>query len=319
MDRLHSMRVFCRVIDCQGFAAAARDLNLSPSVVTRQIGELETHLGVRLINRTTRRLVLTEAGERYLEQVRRILHEIDEAESSARSAAAALQGHLKVLAPPAFSAHQLAGTLVGFRQRYPGITVALSAPGIIETLDESFDVSVISAGEAGLQGDFIARKLATSKVIVCASPGYVAARGHVQTPRDLQTHELMVPTFSGELILRPDDPAAAANPVPVPVPTTPGVLPLVTNHMDTAYAACLAGLGLALLPSYVAAEALHSGRLLRMAPGWHAMVVTLYAAMPSRKHVPAKTRAFLDYLIETFGGCDEDPWLSGRCPSKGLG
>ena len=270
MDRLHSMRVFCRVIDCQGFAAAARDLDMSPSVVTRQIGELESHLGVRLINRTTRRLVLTEAGERYLEQVRRILGEIDDAEASARSAAAALQGHLKVLAPPAFSAHQLAGALVGFRHRYPGITVALSAPGVIETLDESFDVSLISAGESGLQGDFIARKLATSRVIVCASPAYLSVHGQPLQPKDLPAHELMVPTFQGELILRPDDVASGERATHVPMPTSAGVSPLVTNHMDTAYAACMAGLGLALLPSYVAAEALRNGRLVRVGASFRA-------------------------------------------------
>ena len=308
MDRLHSMRVFCRVIDCQGFAAAARDLDLSASVVTRLIGELESHLGVRLSNRTTRKLVLTEAGERYLEQVRRILLEVDEAEASARSDAAALCGHLKVLAPPAFSAHQLARQLVGFRQRYPGITIALTAPGIIETLDESFDISLISVGEGALQGDFVARRLASSTVIFCASPDYVRLRGIPTHPRDLPDHELMVPPYPGELLIRPDQPEAG-RPQGGALPFNFGVSPLATTHVDTAYAACLAGLGLAMLPSYVAAEALQTGRLMRVLDGWHLFVVTLYAAMPSRKHVPAKTGVFLDYLIDVFGGCERDPWL----------
>lgn len=313
MDRLHSMQVFCRVIDCQGFAAAARDLNLSPSVVTRLVADLEAHLGARLLNRTTRRLVLTDAGELYLGQVRRILADIQEAEASVRTAATSLRGHLKVLASPAFAAHQLARHLVGFRQRHPGLTIALAAPGMVETLDESFDLSLITTGEAPLDGPFVARRLACSRVILCATPAYMAQHGRPSRPQDLGRHELMVPDEVREITLRPD-PLAQGAAATESFTLSSQQAPLSTTHMDMAYAAALAGLGVAVLPSYVVANALADGRLERVLPGWYFFKVMIYAAMPTRKHVPAKTRAFLDYLLEVFDGSERDPWLDAPGP-----
>ncbi|HYR26154.1 MAG TPA: LysR family transcriptional regulator [Aquabacterium sp.] len=310
MDRLHSMQVFCRVIDCRGFAAAARDLDLSPSVVTRLVADLEAHLGVRLLNRTTRRLVLTDAGEQYLEQVRRILRDIEDAEAAARTAATTLRGHLKVLASPAFSAHQLARDLVGFRQRYPGVTVSVSAPGMVETLDERYDLSLITTGEEPLDGMFVARRLACSKVILCASPAYLAEHGRPVDPEALMAgrHEWVVPESVRDVPMRRDDQSRDQVGTLI-LSVSSQQSPLSTAHMDTAYAAALAGLGVAVLPSYIVADALADGRLERVLPGWYFFNVMVYAAMPSRKHVPARTRAFLDYLLERYPGGDEDPWL----------
>jgi DNA-binding transcriptional LysR family regulator len=125
MDRLHSMRVFSRVIDQGSFASAARELNLSPAVVTRLVADLEEHLGARLINRTTRRLSLTDTGELYLERVRQILTEIDEAEALASAATAEPRGHLRVLCSPAFAVHQIAKHLPKFRAMYPQMPARL--------------------------------------------------------------------------------------------------------------------------------------------------------------------------------------------------
>ena len=125
MDRLHSMRVFSRVIDEGSFAAAARQMNLSAAVVTRLVADLEEHLGARLINRTTRRLALTNTGEVYLDRVRHILAEIDEAEALAGADAAEPRGHLRVLCPPAFAVHQVAKHLPQFRAAYPRVTIDL--------------------------------------------------------------------------------------------------------------------------------------------------------------------------------------------------
>src|SRR5213592_4000706 len=119
MDRLHSMRVFSRVIDSGSFASAAREMNLSPAVVTRLVAELEEHLGARLINRTTRRLALTDVGEDYLERVRSILSEVDDAEAVAGLATAEARGRLSVLSPPGFTVHQLAKHLPRFRALHP--------------------------------------------------------------------------------------------------------------------------------------------------------------------------------------------------------
>ena len=309
MDRLHSMRVFSRVIEAGSFAGAARDLNLSPAVVTRLVADLEEHLGARLINRTTRRLALTDIGELYLERVRLILTEVEEAEALASAASAEPRGHLRVLAPPAFAVHQIAKHLPAFHEAHPKVTIEVSAPGPVETVDENFDVSIISVARRALDGDFIARRLARSEVIACASPEYLDRRGRPQHPRELEQHDAMVPTFLREVtFLRgafgDDEPEGDS------VSLVPARSLLSTTHIDTLYAAALHGLGIAGLPSFVAEDALLEHALERVLPEWRLFSATIYAAMPTRKHVPARTRVFVDFLVKTFGGEDRDPWLS---------
>ncbi len=308
MDRLHSMRVFARVVEQGSFASAARGLNLSPAVVTRLVADLEEHLGARLINRTTRRLALTDTGELYLERVRQILTEIDEAEALASAATSEPRGHLRVLAPPAFAVHQLAKHLPRFREQYPRVSIELSVPGPVETVDENFDVSIIQVGRPLADGDFVARLLAHTEVIICASPEYLDRRGRPDHPDQMPGHDAMLPPFIREITLYrgtfgDDEPPGDA------VTLAPARSALSTTHIDTMYAAALHGLGVAGLPSFVVEDALLEHALERVLPEWHLLTATLYAAMPTRKYVPARTRAFVDFLVKTFGGRDEDPWL----------
>ena len=307
MDRLASMRAFAKVIDETSFAAAARVLDLSPAAVTRLVADLEDHLGARLINRTTRRLSLTDTGERYLDSVRHVLAEIEEAEALASASSVEPRGHLRVLCPPAFAVHQLAKHLKVFRARYPRVTLELSVPGPVETVDENFDVTILSEGWRPLDGTFVARLLACSEVVLCAAPEYLDARGRPKHPRDLAEHETMAPSFMREITLhtRTADEAQRESTV-LPVPRTG----LSTVHTDTLYAAALAGMGITGLPSFVAEDALLENALERVLPHWLLLNTTLYAGMPSRKHVPARTRAFVDFLVETFGGEARDPWLT---------
>src|SRR6218665_665908 len=165
MDRLHSMRVFARVVEEGSFAGAAREMNLSAAVVTRLVADLEDHLGARLLNRTTRRLALTDTGELYLDRVRQILTEVDEAEALASAATSEPRGHLRVLAPPAFAVHQIAKHLPKFRSMYPRVTLELASPGPVDTVDENYDVTITQVGREPLDGDFVARLLARSEVI----------------------------------------------------------------------------------------------------------------------------------------------------------
>jgi DNA-binding transcriptional LysR family regulator len=308
MDRLHSMRVFCRVIDSGSFARAAREMKLSPAVVTRLVADLDEHLGARLIHRTTRRLALTDVGEAYLERTRQILTDVEEAEALASSASTQPRGHLRVLASPAFAVHQLAKHLPRFHAMYPKITLELSTPGPVEAVDENFDLSIISVGRRPVEGDFVARRLARSAVIACASPEYLDRHGRPQHPNELVLHETMLPTFLREITFMRgdcDDAAASAESVTL----TPRRPVMGTVHTDTLYAAALHGLGIAGLPSFVAEDALLEHALERVLPQWHVFAVTLYAATPTRKHMPARTRALIDFLVQTFGGEDRDPWL----------
>lgn len=308
MDRLHSMRVFSRVIEEGSFAGAARQLNLSAAVVTRLVADLEEHLGARLINRTTRRLALTDTGELYLDRVRQILTEVEEAEALASAATSDPRGHLRVLAPPAFAVHQIAKHLPRFRALYPRVTLELVVPGPVETVDENFDISIIQVGKQALDGDFVARLLARSEVITCASPEYLDRMGRPVHPNELPMHEAMLPSHMREITFHrgdwgDDEPSGESFTL---VPSKPA---LSTIHSDTMYAAALAGMGISGLPSYVVEDALLEHALERVLPEWRVLTLRLYAAMPTRKYVPARTRAFIDFLVQTFGGGEHDPWL----------
>ena len=312
MDQLRAMKVFAKVVDEGGFAKAARALDMAPPVVTRMVAELETHLGARLLNRTTRSIWLTEVGEQVLDKVRQVLVGVEESEALASESTHLPRGHLRVLCPPALAVHQLARHLPRFQAQYPQVTLELSSPGPVESVNEAFDVTLFASRQAP-DGDFIARRLARTEVVVCASPDYLERRGRPAHPSELATHEAIIPPqsglqgslafFSGS---RGDDEPGGEH-FTLKTRRHPA---LATTHIDTMYAAALAGLGIAGLPSYVIEDALLEHALERVLPQWRLFSVTLWAGMPTRRHLPARTRAFLDFLQQTFGGEDRDPWLA---------
>jgi DNA-binding transcriptional LysR family regulator len=301
------------VIDAGSFHGAAEALHMSAAAVTRQVADLESHLDARLIHRTTRRLALTDVGEGYLERVREILVEVEEAEALASHAASEPSGVVRVLAPPAFAVHQIAKHLPRFRERYPRVALELTVPGPVLAIDETQDVSILVTGEEPLDGDFVARRLARSEGVICAAPDYLARRGVPQHPRELRVHEALLPGGArpAELSCRRGL-GAGGEPIELHR-AVPRASALQTHHLDTHYAAALAGLGIAGLPSFVAEDALQKGALVRLLPEWTAFTLTLYAALPARRHMPVRTRAFVDFLVETFGGEDRDPWLQPGC------
>ena len=308
MDQLRAMRVFTRVIDAGGFAKAAQALDIAPAVATRLVAELEEHLGARLINRTTRRLALTDVGEDYLERVRNILSEIDDAEAVAGIATAEARGRLSVLAPPGFAVHQLAKSLPRFHALHPRVTIDLTVAPSVETPDENHDVTIIVQRVRPIDGAFIARRIAESEVVMCATPEYLDLHGRPKHPSDLAAHDTLMPIPSIEQRELSFEPAwGGGPPVVVELKKMP---PLVTTHSDTIYATALAGLGIAGLPSLIAADALMEQALERVLPQWRLRTLTLFAAMPTRKHVPMRTRAFVEFLIATFGANERDPWLA---------
>jgi DNA-binding transcriptional LysR family regulator len=312
MDQLRAMKVFARVVDEGGFARAARALDMAPPVVTRLVAELERHLGARLLNRTTRQIVLTEVGEQYLDKVRQILAGVEESDALASQATRVPRGHLRVLCSPAVAVHQLAKHLLGFQADFPEVTVEIVAPGPVATVDEAYDVTIFASREPP-DGEFIARRLARTEVVVCAAPEYLDRRGRPGHPRDLEGHDAIVPPISGlERGLTfysgtwgDDEPGGEIYTL-----ERRGHPRLATVHIDTMYAAALAGLGVAGLPSYVIEDALLEHALERVLPAWRLFDVTLWAGMPSRRYLPARTRAFVDFLLRIFGGEDRDPWLA---------
>lgn len=311
MDQLRCLRVFAQVVADGSFAGAARTLDLAPAVVTRAVSDLEDYLGVRLLNRTTRSLALTEVGEDYLERAKRVLAELDDADALASLVNSAPSGNLRILCPPAFATHQLVPHLPDFRQRYPRIHLELSALGPVAAADANFDVSILSIGQQPLQGDFVVRQLASSSFVICAAPAYLDRCGRPQEPDDLLMHDGLLPDVAAvrrELTLFRED-LGTTQPTRqvLNVALRPPVL--CTSQLEVLYTAALAGMGVAGLPTFMVAGALRDGRLERVLPEWRGGALQLYAAMPTRKHVPIRTRVFMDFLVEVFGGSADDPWL----------
>ena len=284
MDQLRALRVFSQVITEGSFAGAARVLDMAPAVVTRTVADLEVHLGARLLNRTTRKLALTEIGSAYLDRARQILLDLEEADGLAGSSTQLAKGSLRVLCPPAFAVHQLAPNLPGFRKSQPNISLELCAPGPVVTADEHFDISILSIGEQLLEGDFVVRKLARSAFILCASPSYLAHRGKPEKPADLEQFEGVLPAVTalrqGLTLYRQASGSPDSGPNSVLVPA--GKIALTTSHIDMMLASGLAGVGIIAVPSFVAQVPLREGRLTRVLPDWCGVTLTLYAAVPSR-------------------------------------
>lgn len=294
MDRLMSMRVFQKVIDEGGFAAASRALDISPAVVTRLVADLENHLGTRLLHRSTRRLSLSLAGEAYLARVRAILQDIDEADRVASSQTHELEGILRVLTPPVLATHVIAPLIAGFRQLHPKILLNIEVVSFKEPPIEDYDITLMPT-EDGFDDDVIARKISTTEAILVASPAYIQRRNVPVTPQDLARHEVLRLKAPG---LRPRSWRlfnSARQDEALDVEVEPG---LWINHTDTLLRAALDGAGITSMAVDLAAPYLSRGQLIRVLRPWITGRLSLYAALPSRQFLPERTRVFLEYLIE---------------------
>jgi DNA-binding transcriptional LysR family regulator len=295
MDRLQAMRVFERVVDEGGFAAAARALDMSAPVVTRLVAELETHLGTRLLQRSTRRLSLTEAGQSYLNRVRGILQDVDEAEAAASSDTRELTGVLSLHAQSVLASYAIAPLLAEFRRRYPKIQFFIDVEAFSgEARYEDYDLTLIVTDER-FDADVVARKMLTAEAILVASPEYLARCGTPQTPEELAGHDFLWMRLGDERphvvrMWRPEEPQHVVEARPRTA--------LVTNHIDTLLRATLDGVGISPSTLNVVAPYLARGELVRVLPPWIHGHRVVYAVLPSRKFIPQRTRVFLDYLIE---------------------
>lgn len=293
MDVLAAMRVFQAVAERGGFSAAAAQLNLSKASVSKQVSALEDHLGARLLNRTTRRLSLTEVGHGYLARVQGILDDIAETESAIGEHHAAPRGMLKVNAPMTFAQMHLSPALCGFMARYPDITVDLSLTDRrIDLIEEGVDVAVRIGKLA--DSSLIARRLAPIRIALCATPAYIEKHGRPRTPADLAGHDCCLYTLSQ----RPDE-WRFTGPDGGHVVRVSGRL-----HADNGQVlrdAVLAGHAIALFPTFLVGADLRAGRLVRLLEGYSAGEFGLHAVYPPGRHLSAKVRAFVDYLAERFG------------------
>ena len=298
MDRLQAMKIFERVVEEGGFAAAARAMDMSPPVVTRMVAELEQHLGTRLLQRTTRKLALTDAGESYLQRVRAILHEIDDAEAAAASTRE-LRGTIRIVAAPVLATNFLAPMMAVWHAHYPKLTLDISVDAYASSRVDEFDVTIMVAGE-DFDANIVARPLVQGEAIVVASPDYLERRGIPREPQDLIHHDYLRDSSAPVRLQSGPGRKLRLQSLRADVPDEEVDAPAVLQSVSTELLmrAAVDGAGVAVTSRLLAEEHLARGELVHILPGWIFSRYTIYAALPSGRMLPARTRVFLDFLTE---------------------
>lgn len=298
MDTLHSMKLFSEVVDSGSFSAAGRRFGLAASSVSRQVGSLEDSLGARLLNRSTRKLSLTQAGRMYHERVRQILADIDDANRSVTHLEATPRGVLRLNGPTVFGRLHIAPHLPEFLARYPEIDIDLTLTDhFVDVIEEGADVVVRVGGLS--DSSLFARRLAPNRRILCATPAYLDKHGRPEAAKDLTQHACVVYKLqsttgswhiccgeSGEL---------------QEVKVTGR---LAANNAEALHAAVLGSVGIALLPIWLVGDDIQSGRLERVLPTLEADLTpaetAIHAVYPHKRLLSAKVRAFVDFLVEKY-------------------
>lgn len=285
MDRLQAMKTFVRVAETGGFAEAARQLRMSPPAVTRFVAALEEAIGTRLLTRTTRTVKLTEAGAHYLEDCRRILADMAEAEAAAAGSYATPTGSLRITASVMFGHMHVLPILTEFLDRHPAVTGdALFLDRVVNIVDEGIDVAV-RIGHLPDSG-FSAIRVGEVRHVVCGSPAYFKAHGVPQKPADLATHRTMTSTGAWMAWRFADSPNITVQPR------------LFTNTVEGALLSAEQGWGLTRVLSYQAAPALAAGRLQRVLADYEEPPIPVHVIHAEGRRASAKVRTFVDFAVE---------------------
>lgn len=294
MDRLTALNVFRHAVELGSFAAASRHLALSPAAISKNISELEAHLAVQLLNRTTRRMSLTEAGSTYYDRVVRVLDDLDDADGALHAMQHTPRGLLRVSAPMTVTLLGLSSAMPEFLSRYPELALDLRLDDRrVDIIEEGFDVAIRASGNLE-DSSLIARKLMTMEHVVCGAPSYFERFGVPGSPEDLAGHNCIQFPLSGH-----------ANEW-----TFQNAGRTVRVRIDGRYKvtsslavrdALRAGFGLSLIPWIYVREDLERGRLCTALDGWSPDEATVYAVYPSKRYLVSKVRVFLDFLAERFG------------------
>lgn len=293
MDRFLEMQTFNAVVEAGSFVKAADALAMSKAAVSRYIVDMETRLGVRLLHRTTRRLSLTDDGQIFYVRSKELLAELAEAEDEITSRSDAASGLLRVNAPFTFGVLHLAPLWGAFRAQHPKVKLDVTlADRLVDLVDEGYDVAIRIANLEN--SSLVSKRLATTRMVLCASPQYLKLHGTPKHPGELADHAVISYSywstkdewhFTGPLLEA------------VSVKTNPCIH---TNNGDTCRAAALAGQGIILQPSFLVGDDLAAGTLVELMPEFRSLELGIYAVYPTRKHVSPKVRALLDFLTHHF-------------------
>ena len=292
MDRLTSLTVFGQVVDRGGFSAAGRHLNMSVTMVSNHIQALEDRLGVRLLNRTTRKVSLTDIGKEYYERSRQILADLDEADQIANAQHATPQGQLRLYTSMVF-ARFLNPVIAEFTALYPSVSIELTVgERMVDLVEQGYDlaVRVLSVPDSSL----VVRKLASWRHILCCSPAYLESRPPPAHPADLAGHNCMryaFYPFGAEWRFENPDGGIISTPVGGN---------FVTNNAESLHTLAIDGHGIFLAPSFVVADDIAAGKLVRLLPFYRPVEFSVGALYVNRTHLPAKIRVFIDMMAERF-------------------
>lgn len=293
MDRLNAMAVFIKAVELGSFSAAADALRMSPQRVGKQVRQLERHLGVQLLHRTTRRQSLTDYGQQFYERAKAILAEVEAAESLAEESQATPTGRLRINAPVSFGMRTLAPRLPDYLKVHPRISVELSLSNrTVDLVDEGYD-AVFRVGELSSSG-LVARALAPYRLALCASPAYIASGPPLTTPGDLPAHECL--GFSHTELRTHWTFDGPEGRIVVPVTSR-----LMVDHGEPLLCAALADLGVLLQPLEIVREALDDGRLVELLPGYSAPSRPLHVLYAPERRMTPKLRSFIDFAVANFG------------------
>ena len=298
IDHASEMAAFVRVVDAKGFSAAAPALGLTPSAVSKLVSRLETRLGVRLLQRTTRALHLTEEGEAFFEQARRIVDEIETLESRIADRRGKPQGLLKVTTSLAFATHQLTPVLAEFLARHPAIQFALlPTDRVVDMVEEGVDIAIRIGRLADTS--FMARRIGEDKRVICASPEYLARHGAPRRPEDLLRHQCILARERAYL-------NRWAFRIEGEIREIEVTGRLAVDEGDAQMQLALQGIGIVRLTRLTVAQAVRAGRLVSLLPDFSAeQALPINAVYPHRRHLAPKVPAFVDFLIEKFS---PPPW-----------
>jgi DNA-binding transcriptional LysR family regulator len=305
LDRWTEIEIFVQVAETGSLSRAAEALDLSNAAASRHLSALEERLGARLVERNTRRLYLTDTGQEFFGRAKVILADLKDAESVANATSLNPAGVLRIAASLSFSMHHIAPLLRDYTQRYPNVTVHIEAANrYTDIIDNNIDVA-IRTREIEPDSNITIRRLSETRRILAASPRYLAQHGVPQTLADLQRHKLLIYTHANnpnELRFSRDGQTTAL--------MVKGVLD--ANDGQILRVAALDGLGILVQPTYIVYEDIVAGRLVPVLDDWDLPRLTVNLAYPSRKHLSAKVRTFIDFMAEHFVKMDYERKWTGR-------
>jgi DNA-binding transcriptional LysR family regulator len=304
LDRWTEIELFVQVAEIGSLSRAAEALDLSNAAASRHLSALEERLGARLVERNTRRLYLTDTGREFFSRARTILADLKDAESAVNATALNPSGTLRITASLSFAMHHVAPLLREYTERYPNVQVHVEAANrYMDIIDNNIDVA-IRTREFEPDSNITIRRVAETRRLMAASPAYLAAHGVPKSLEDLQQHKLLIYTFANnpnELRFTREGEVRVVN--------VAGLLE--SNDGQILRAAALDGMGILVQPTYILYDDIVAGRLVPVLDDWDLPRLNVNLAYPSRKHLSAKVRTFIDFMVEHFDRMDyERKWTS---------